>query len=167
MTRCVACRLGLTTGEIDLVVCTHAHPDHMEAISMFDRAETLFALHEADWELVKDMGWSAPEFFLKEGDLRVGDVSLDVFHTPGHAPGAVTLYWSAENALFTGDLIFKDGLGRTDLPGGDGSQLKESIRRMGRLNAQWLLSGHGEVVHGADAVRENFERVEHVWFQYI
>ena len=69
--------------------------------------------------------------------------------------------------FLTGDLIFKGGLGRTDLPGGDGRQLKESIRRMGSLDSHWLLSGHGEVVSGAEAVKANFKQVEQMWFGYV
>jgi hypothetical protein len=67
----------------------------------------------------------------------------------------------------TGDLIFKDGLGRTDLPGGDGGQLKDSIRRMGQLDSRWLLSGHGDVVSGSQAVNTNFTQVEKTWFSYV
>jgi hydroxyacylglutathione hydrolase len=171
--------LGLTTDDIDLVICTHAHPDHIEAVGLFDRSSTLFALHAAEWRLVEEMGpylqaslhvdpsVLAPDFFLQEGDLAVGDTTLEVYHTPGHAPGAVTLLWPAEKALFTGDLIFRDGLGRTDLPGGDGRQLKASIQRMAGLDAAWLLSGHGGVIAGAEAVRKNFEQVERTWFSYI
>ena len=172
-------RLGLSTGDVDLVIGTHAHPDHIEAVRLFDRASTLFALHAAEWQLVEAMGpylktsmnvdpeELRPDFFLTEGDLSVGDVVLGVHHTPGHAPGAVTLYWPAGKALFTGDLIFKGGLGRTDLPGGDGRQLKDSIRRMAALEAEWLLSGHGDVIHGTEAVQENFTQVERTWFGYV
>jgi glyoxylase-like metal-dependent hydrolase (beta-lactamase superfamily II) len=171
--------LGLTADDVDLVICTHAHPDHIEAMSLFDRSSTLFALHEAEWRLVEEMGpylpsamnvdpsSLAPDFFLQEGELAVDDITLEVYHTPGHAPGAVTLLWPAEKALFSGDLIFKDGLGRTDLPGGDGRQLKASIQRMAGLDAAWLLSGHGGVISGAAAVRKNFERVERTWFGYV
>jgi glyoxylase-like metal-dependent hydrolase (beta-lactamase superfamily II) len=114
-----------------------------------------------------DLERFTPDFFLDEGKLTVGDIVLDVYHTPGHSPGAVTLHWPAVGALFTGDLIFKDALGRTDLPGGNGAQLKDSIRRMATLDAAWLLSGHGDVVSGVDAVRDNFEQVERMWFGYI
>jgi glyoxylase-like metal-dependent hydrolase (beta-lactamase superfamily II) len=114
-----------------------------------------------------DLEMFQPDFFVDEGDLTVGDISLEVFHTPGHSPGGITLYWPAEKALITGDLIFKDGLGRTDLPGGSGRQLKESIRRMGSLDSHWLLSGHGDVVSGVEAVKANFKRVEQMWFGYV
>ena len=169
--------LRLVPEDIDLVICTHAHPDHIEAVRYFSASR--FTLHTAEWDLVqamapylkKAMGLEiddmAPDFLLTEGDLTVGDISLSVYHTPGHSPGAITLHWPAAGALFTGDLIFKGGLGRTDLPGGNGNQLKESIRRMGEIEADWLLSGHGEVISGKETVADNFRAVETSWFGYI
>ena len=64
-------------------------------------------------------------------------------------------------------MIFRGGLGRTDLPGGDGGALKASIRRMAALDADWLLSGHGDVIRGTEGVKENFAGVERTWFGYI
>ncbi len=172
-------RLGLTPEAIDLIICTHAHPDHIEAVRLFKDTPALFALHSDEWRLVQelaprlnaamavDLAPYTPDFFLTEGDLNVGDIRLEVHHTPGHAPGAVCLYWPVQKALFTGDLIFMGGLGRTDLPGGNGTQLKESIRRMATLDAEWMLSGHGDVVSGASAVKANFAQVERSWFGYI
>ena len=164
--------------DIDLVICTHAHPDHIDAVYLFDNSTTLFAMHETEWLMFQeaaaylnglniDLNRFNPDFFLDEGELKVGDIALEVFHTPGHTPGSVTLYWKETGALFTGDLIFKEGLGRTDLPGGDGEQTKDSIRRIDSLGAEWLLSGHGDIVAGAAMVKENFERIEKLLFQYI
>ena len=172
-------RIGLAIDDIDLVICTHAHPDHIESVRFFSDAPARFALHAAEWALVEQMApmlkasmeieleMFRPDFFLEEGDLTVGDIRLEVFHTPGHSPGGISLYRPAEKALFTGDLIFKGGLGRTDLPGGDGRQLKESIRRMASLEAEWMLAGHGDVVSGVDEVKANFTQVERTWFGYI
>ena len=69
--------------------------------------------------------------------------------------------------LFTGDVIFKEAFGRTDLPGGDGGQLKESIARMSGLEVDWLLPGHGEIIAGAEGVRMNFDHLEQYLFKYI
>src|SRR5271157_4612439 len=65
---------------------------------------------------------------LKEGD-RVFNMDLTVLETPGHTPGSVCFYAEKEGILFSGDTLFFDGVGRTDLPGGSEKKLKESIQR--------------------------------------
>jgi hydroxyacylglutathione hydrolase len=172
-------QLELSVNDIDLVICTHAHPDHLEAVALFKDTPTLFTLHETEWQWAVTIGkqMSAaygididdfrPDFFLKEGTLTLDGLELDIIHTPGHSPGSVTLYWPLQKALFTGDLIFKEGLGRTDLPGGDGSKLKESIQGLKDLDVEWLLSGHGDVLSGAKKVKKNFADVESFYFRYI
>ncbi len=171
--------LGLKTDDVDLVICTHAHPDHLEGVQLFRNNSTLFTLSEIEWRWAlsagKDMSAAygidieaiMPDFFLKEGTLSLDGLDLEIYHTPGHSPGSVCLYWSAQKALFTGDLVFKDGLGRTDLPGGDGAQIKASIQRMAQLDVELLLSGHGDIVSGARDVRSNFERIEQYWFGFV
>ena len=87
------------------------------------------------------------EVFLKnKADIKVGDISLKVIHTPGHTPGSVTLYNKKEDAAFVGDLIFKDGLvGRTDFSYSDEDELKSSIRHILKLPSKTkIFSGHGE-----------------------
>jgi hydroxyacylglutathione hydrolase len=172
-------QLELSINDIDLVICTHAHPDHLESVPLFKDTPALFTLHETEWQWAVTIGkqMSAaygididdfrPDFFLKEGTLSLDGLELDIIHTPGHSPGSVTLYWPLQKALFTGDLIFKEGLGRTDLPGGDGSKLKQSIQGLKDLDVAWLLSGHGDVISGADKVKKNFEDVESFYFAYV
>ena len=171
--------LGLTISDIGQVICTHAHPDHIEGVQLFDDSPAQFALHGDEWQWAVTIGkqMSAahgmdldsikPDFFLKEGTLKIDGITLEVIHTPGHSPGSATLYWPAQKALFTGDLIFKEGFGRTDLPGGDSATLKESIKRLTDLDVEWLLSGHGEIIAGAEAVRKNFADIEQFHFAYI
>jgi glyoxylase-like metal-dependent hydrolase (beta-lactamase superfamily II) len=146
---------------------------------MLKNQKTLFTLHEAEWQWVATIGkpMSAsfgididdfrPDFYLKEGTLELDGLELTIIHTPGHSPGSVTLYWPAQKALFTGDLVFKEGVGRTDLPGGDGSLLKESIKGLMNLDVEWLLSGHGEIIGGAEKVKKNFKDVESFYFEYV
>ena len=172
-------KLGLTIEDMNLVICTHAHPDHIEGVQLFKDSPALFTLHEEEWRwaatigrqmgaaLGMDMEALKPDFFLKEGDLQLNSLSLQIIHTPGHSPGSATLYWPEQKALFTGDLVFKEGFGRTDLPGGDGATLKESIQRLTDLDVEWLLSGHGDIIAGAEAVRKNFADIEQFYFAYI
>lgn len=171
--------LGLRTEDVDLVVCTHAHPDHLEGVQLFKKKSTLFTLSEIEWQWALSAGKEmsaaygvdieaiVPDFFLQEGALALDGLELQIYHTPGHSPGSVCLYWPEQKALFTGDLVFKDGLGRTDLPGGDGAQIKASIQRMARLDVELLLSGHGDIISGAREVRSNFKHIEDFWFGYI
>jgi glyoxylase-like metal-dependent hydrolase (beta-lactamase superfamily II) len=170
-------QLGLGLSDIDLVVATHAHPDHFEAARVFKDTPALFAMGESDWRLVEEMGKHlgaaievelyTPDLLLRAGDLRVKGLELQVLETPGHSPGSVSLYWPDKKALFPGDVIFREGLGRTDLPGGNGQLLKASIKSLEALDVEWVLPGHGEPVSGAEEVKGNFARVEQYWFGYI
>jgi glyoxylase-like metal-dependent hydrolase (beta-lactamase superfamily II) len=170
-------RLGLGLSDIDLVIATHAHPDHSEAVKLFKAQSVPFAMHEQDWRALADLGRVlgvtmnnedyTPDFFLQEGDLEFKGLRFQVIHTPGHSLGSISLFWAEISALLTGDVLFKDGLGRTDLPGGNGQTLKESITRLSTLNAELMCPGHGPVVSGKDDVRMNFSKVEQFWFAYI
>jgi hydroxyacylglutathione hydrolase len=172
-------QLGLAIKDIDVLICTHAHPDHIEAVQLFKDIPTRFTLHEEEWQWAVtigkqmsaafgiDMDAIMPDFFLREGNLSLDGLEMDVFHTPGHSPGSITLYWPLQKALFSGDLVFKEGLGRTDLPGGDGSKLKDSIKRLTGLEVEWFLPGHGEIISGTDKVRKNFAEIEQFYFAYV
>lgn len=164
-------RLKLTPDEIDIVLITHAHADHIEAAGLF-RKPTLLAMSREALDFLQDCGGRKtdglePDFFLGEGDLRIGDINLDVIMTPGHSPGSVCFYWPDQGALFTGDVIFSQSIGRTDLPGGNGKLLKESIERLSTLDTDYLLPGHGMQVMEKKAVRNNFRLVADSWFSYL
>ena len=93
--------LKLTTDDIDLVICTHAHPDHLEGVQLFKQKSTLFTLNEIEWNWVITTGKQmsaafgidtedlTPDFFLKEGTLSLDGLNLEVFLTPGHSPGSI------------------------------------------------------------------------------
>jgi glyoxylase-like metal-dependent hydrolase (beta-lactamase superfamily II) len=113
------------------------------------------------------MEFPAPAFFLQEGDLVIGDKTFRVILTPGHSPGSICLYWPEKKVLFTGDVVFSQSIGRTDLPGGSGKQLKESISRLAELDVEVLCPGHGDVVAGRENVQKNFKMIRDYWFNQL
>ena len=170
-------RLSLTSQDIDLVIVTHGHPDHMEAVKRFSGTSTPIAIPAVEMAFIRNLppqlagtlgveGFE-PDILLQEGDLNIGGIGLQVIHTPGHSPGSICIYWPETKVLFTGDVVFNQGVGRTDLPGGDGQKLKESINRISEIEADYLLAGHGDIVTGRDRVRANFEEIKRAWFAYI
>lgn len=168
--------MGITLEDIGLIICTHGHPDHIEAVQLFKETPALIALHMKEWQFIQSMddyikaaiGVSSdaitPDILLKEGDMSVHHLNLKVLHTPGHSPGSICLYWPDKKLLFAGDLVFKQGVGRTDLPGGDGSLLKESIKRLEALEIEWLLPGHGDIIDNVIEIKENFNQLKQLWF---
>lgn len=164
-------RIGISPEQIDAVLVTHGHPDHLETVGSFGPS-TRWAMSRIDYEFVmKYLGsrtdFPQPAFFLQEGDLTIGDTAFQVIHTPGHSPGSVCLYWPQSKVLFTGDVVFSQSIGRTDLPGGSGRQLKESITRLAELDVEVLCPGHGDVVTGRENVGKNFKMIKDFWFNYL
>jgi glyoxylase-like metal-dependent hydrolase (beta-lactamase superfamily II) len=170
-------KLSLIPQDIDVVLITHGHPDHIEGIRAFVETGCLIAVHKIEMDFIRQVAPHfgealgvpdfEPDILLQEGDLAVGDIHLDIIHTPGHSPGSICIYWPERKALITGDLIFSQGIGRTDLPGGNGETLKQSIKKVSTLDAHYLLPGHGDLISGPENVKANFSEIERVWFAYI
>jgi len=172
---------GISPDEIHVLIITHAHPDHLEGLEAFlekpvriamSREEERYLL--GDGKLLLDVTGMDPsrpsfriDFYLGEGELRLGTKTFNIFHTPGHSPGSLSIYWPERKALFTGDLIFYQGVGRTDFPGGSSRLLRESIERLSRLDTEILLSGHGEVVTEREAVLHNFHFIRQNVYPYL
>src|SRR4030042_736157 len=106
-------------------------------------------------------------FLQKEGELKLGTKTFQVLHPPGHSPGSISLYWPEKKALFTGDVVFPMGVGRTDFPGGDGGLLRDSIEKLAQLDAEYLLSGHGEVIKGKKNIQRNYAYIRTNYFDYL
>lgn len=170
----------LDVAGVSHVLATHSHHDHFEGVEFWkDKPEVRIGLGARELEFVEGEGRQLAAMFgmnmpdyrvdmeLAEGEISIAGLDLQVFHTPGHSPGHVCIYWPEARILFSGDLIFNQGVGRTDFPGGDGELLKKSIQRMAELDIQLILSGHGEPVQGADAVKQNFEIIEKTYFAWI
>jgi len=127
---------------IGSVVATHGHVDHIAGAEELTRElEVPFRIHAGDDPFVRALPSQAAGLGfglirsptvaspLVDGDtVRVGGHEARVIHTPGHSPGSVCLWFSADRVLFTGDTLFRGSVGRTDLPGGDPGSLVRSIR---------------------------------------
>jgi glyoxylase-like metal-dependent hydrolase (beta-lactamase superfamily II) len=90
---------------------------------------------------------SRADAVLHDGEvLEVGALRLEVMHTPGHSPGSVCLYEHAKGVLFSGDTLLRQGVGRTDAPGGNQGDLSKSLRRLAMLpDVTRVYPGHGQV----------------------
>jgi len=170
---------GIEGKDIRYIINTHSHPDHFEGSEYFYNQDIKVALHKeeidflqgAGGELYGLFGLAAPQskidLVLSEGFLTLGDDEFQVIHVPGHSPGSIALYWPRRQALFPGDVIFSQNVGRTDFPGGNGSLLKKSIARLSTLDTEWLLPGHMEIIAGDQNVKNNFKIVVDHIFPYI
>lgn len=165
---------GIDARQIGLIILTHSHPDHCEAARLIrDRNGATVALNKAEERVYERLGGKV-DVYLEEGDLVLGEedqLSLNIFHSPGHSPGHITIYWPGQKVLIAGDVIFYRSTGRVDLPGGNAKALKQSIQRVSELDVEYLLCGHPYghpgIIKGAEAVRQNFDFVKTNVFPYL
>jgi glyoxylase-like metal-dependent hydrolase (beta-lactamase superfamily II) len=170
---------GIKKEKIRYIINTHSHPDHLQGSELFDAATVKIALHQKELEFLKGVGGELYGLFgiaipqmqinfpLEEGDVILGDQTFKIILAPGHSPGSIGLYWPAQKALFCGDVIFEQNVGRTDFPGGNGSLLKKSIISFSQLDLELLFPGHMGIVEGREKVQDNFNIVIQNIFPYI
>ena len=115
--------------KLKFIILTHGHWDHtFSALKIKEKTGTKILLHEAEKEFVK---FKVDQFLKEDSEIKIGDSVLKVIHTPGHTKGSICL--TGENFIFSGDTIFKDGYGRTDLEGGSQEDLKNSLEKLSKI----------------------------------
>jgi hydroxyacylglutathione hydrolase len=138
---------------VTAIVITHAHIDHIGGAAKLKQATGApVHMNQNDAELYAHLdeqaawlGTKAPlrtsiDVDLRDSDVvKLGNTDFHVLHTPGHTQGSISVWIPAENKLVAGDTLFRDSIGRTDLPGGDGRQILRSIHEK-------LLTLPGEAV---------------------
>jgi len=129
--------------KVAYVLITHAHFDHIGGIArVVDATGAKLALHANERPLLEARGGASmwginvepsppPDIELSDGQvIEVGTLNFEVLFTPGHSPGGVTFYEADHGVAFDGDLLFSNGVGRTDLTGGDQQTLMRSIKEV-------------------------------------
>lgn len=109
------------------VIITHHHFDHIGAIKYFDN------------NLILDKN------NLKEKEYNISNFNFEVIYTSGHKEDAITIYFKKDKTMFTGDFIFKNAIGRTDLPGGNMIDMLNSLNKISEYDKDIIIfPGHGE-----------------------
>lgn len=147
--------------KVTAIAITHAHIDHIGGAAKL-RALTgaPVYMNQNDLELSRNLemqaawlGMETPEtpeidIDAKDGGrIVIGETGFDVIHTPGHTQGSISIFIPGENKLVAGDTLFRDSIGRTDLPGGNSRQILVSIHSkiLPLPEATIVIPGHGAV----------------------
>ena len=157
--------------QLKKIILTHCHLDHCLGNKYLNEkygAELLIPFDERD--LYKNVENIATLFgfanyshldenkYLKEKDkIEFGDIKLDVLFLPGHSPGHLAFYFKNDNVCFSGDVLFYNSIGRTDLPGGDHDTLINSIKnKLFLLNPNTIIyPGHGQKTILKNEMKDN------------
>lgn len=173
-------RDGIDPKSIDVITNTHLHLDHYWACDELKRISgakiLLHPLQKESYELtvvgVSRVFGMAPihiqeDELLDESTFKTGELEFKIINAPGHSPDSLCFHCSEQGAIICGDVVFQGNTGRVDFPGGSGDELKKSIEGLAKLDLQYLLPGHMDIVQGRERVEKNFEFVRQHVFPWL
>lgn len=157
------------------ILLTHAHFDHIGAV---DHLRNFYHIpvymHEAEQEWLENpalngselfigngISTTRPDYLLDQGAFSIGEFEFEVVYTPGHSPGSISFLFTEENVIISGDVLFNQGIGRTDLHGGDYNLLQDTIKnKLYQLpNELIVYPGHGpQTTIGEEKLHNPFVR---------
>jgi len=170
---------GINPSDIDFIVNTHLHLDHYWACDELKKISgakiLMHPLQKESYELTVvgvSRVFGMDPIHIKEDEmldetLKTGKLEFEILNAPGHSPDSMCFYCKDQCVMISGDVVFAGNTGRVDFPGGSGSQLKESIEDLSKLDIEYLLPGHMGIVSGTDNVRQNFEFVRKNVFPWL
>jgi len=150
------------------IIGTHAHPDHIGIVNDLKKKYDIpFFIHKDEQailnyydDMLNFIGLSKletpiPDSYIEnEGELKIGNFQFEILHTPGHTPGSICI--KIDKILFTGDTLFKQSIGRADLPGGNEDLLINSLERLKNLDENIIIyPGHGPESNILDEKKNN------------
>ena len=186
--------LGVQLEDIKRIIMTHTHMDHIGCLAEIQEQipwaelwmHTVEAepLEQGDDRVVYGMemfrGICEMQYGIKPGafkfqvdrklqggeNLEVGGMTWEVLHIPGHSPGSIGLYHGPQKILIPGDVVYADyAIGRFDLHGANGPELKDSLMRLAELEVEILLPGHNRIVKDVQA--EYILETAKQWAMYL
>jgi hydroxyacylglutathione hydrolase len=171
---------GIKPADINMIINTHLHLDHYMANEEFKKLSGARVLaHPEQKKNYNTQVVRTAEFFgmrpqenKEDGMIDIaefgkGKLKLQVIDTPGHSSDGISIYSPVEKFLICGDLIFAENTGRVDLPGGNAETLKKSVEAISKLDVEYLLPGHMDIVKGAAAVKQNFKFIKDNVFRWL
>ena len=144
--------------EFEKLVLTHSHWDHVFDAALIQKNLKLpvwmkkedveYILEPADngIPILKNEQSFLPDHLVEDGEVfRVGEISIQIIHTPGHSPGGICLYIEKENVLISGDTLFAGSCGRVDFPSSNPEAMWASLEKLSKLPKKTkVYPGHGE-----------------------
>ncbi len=144
--------------KLEKILLTHSHWDHFaDAFSLKNKTGAPIYVHPLDAKNIESPGTDGipilvpiqpvkPDHFINEGDvIEVGELKLEVIHSPGHSPGGVCFYLPEQNLLISGDTLFAGSIGNLHLPTGNKDQMWKSLDKLSKLPPETVVvPGHGQ-----------------------